>query len=116
MVHPIELALKRDLAVGPELVHQFDLLRLATPPHAPVLTQRLVFDGIPPRPNSQAQPAAGDDIELGRLFGNQGGLPLRQNQDPAGEADPLSHRRDVRHGHKDFMERVVHIKRPITDG
>src|SRR5437870_5078165 len=78
VLNAIECALKRHCTLGPEPVHEHDLLRLASPPDMPVLTKGRIFHRVPADANAEAQTPAGDNIHLGRLLSHKGRLPLRQ--------------------------------------
>ena len=51
-------------------------------PVAEVLVQPFVLDLVPADADAEAQPAAAEDVDLGRLLGDEGRLPLRQDQHP----------------------------------
>ena len=74
-------ALKGDQLLGPERPHYVDLLLAAYASIVEVLSQRLVFDVVPPYADSQPQPSAAKEVHLGSLLRNQGRLPLGQNED-----------------------------------
>jgi hypothetical protein len=43
------------------------------------------------------------------LLGNECRLPLRQDQDAAGQPNPLGYGGDVGQGYKGLVERIVHV-------
>jgi hypothetical protein len=51
----------------------------------PVGVERLVFDVVPADADAEAQPAAAEQIDLGSLLRDDAGLPLRQDQNAAGQ-------------------------------
>jgi hypothetical protein len=55
------------------------------PPVGEVLAQGLVLDGVPSEADTEPEPAAGEKVDFGRLLGDQGRLPLRENDDPGDE-------------------------------
>src|SRR3990170_3768629 len=59
-----------------------------------VLPEADVLDLIPAQPHTETQAAARQYIQCGGLLGDQGGLPLRQDEDAGQEAEP---RRAGRH-------------------
>ena len=74
--------LEVDQRFGPQPAHQGDLFLDAFAAVMEVFVQSGVFDLIPAQPNPQAQPAAAQHVQRGGLFGDQGGLPLRQDDHP----------------------------------
>ena len=72
-----------------------------------VLTEGLVLDVVPADADAEAQPAAGQEIDVGRLPGHERGLALRQDQDPGGEPDPLGDAGQMGEHHERVVERVV---------
>ncbi len=60
-----------------------------------------------PTPTPEAQPAAGEQIDVGRLPGHERCLALRKDQDPGGEPDPLGDAGQVGEHHERVVERVV---------
>src|SRR5581483_12320000 len=53
-----------------------------------VLTERLVFDGVPAEADAQSEAAPREDVDRRRLLGNQNGLSLGQDDDAGHEPDP----------------------------
>ena len=72
-----------------------------------VLPEGVVLDVVPADPDAEAQPAAGEQIDVGRLPGHERRLALREDQDPGGEPDPLGDGGQVGEHHERVVERVV---------
>ena len=87
------LAVEVDDVLGPQLAQHLDLLVAAAAPGGKVHAQRLVLHRVPAYADAQAQPPAGQQVDLRRLFGHQRRLPLRQDQDAGGQPDRLGDRR-----------------------
>src|SRR5690606_13242898 len=79
LAHDIELALEGDQLLRPEQAQQLGLLPDAAAARPEILPQRLILDSIPAEADAEAQPAAGEQVELCRLLGDKSGLALRQN-------------------------------------
>jgi hypothetical protein len=96
----------RDKAFGPQPAHDLDLLRLACPAGLPVDAEGFVLDMVPATAYAQAQPPAAQEIHLGSLLGGDAGLPLRQDEDTAGEPDGPGRRGQEGERRERLMERI----------
>ena len=67
-----------------EPTEQRDLLGHPSSPCGERGAEGLVLDGIPPDPDAQSKSSVREQVDLGRLLGDEGGLPLRQD-DHAGD-------------------------------
>ncbi len=72
-----------------------------------ILAERLILHGVPAQPHPQAQPAAAQHIQGGRLLGHQGGLALRQNDDTRAELEPGGHRGHVAEQHERLLKTAL---------
>ena len=79
------LPLKVTDAFGPQLAHDLDLLLGAPAAVGELLAERLVLDGVPAQPDTEPEPPAGEQIDLGGLLGHQHRLSLRQDDDAGDE-------------------------------
>ena len=85
-------------------------------PRSPnVLAERLVLDRVPADADAEAEPAAGEQVDLGRLLGDERGLALRQDDDPGDELE-LRARGEVAEQHERLVERRVHVVRARPGG
>ena len=106
-VNPVEAAREVDDGFGEQPAKQLDLLLLPGAAGAEVLPERLVLDVVPADPHTEAQPTAGEEIDIGRLPCHERGLALRKDQDPGGEADALGDAGQIGEHHERVVERVV---------
>jgi hypothetical protein len=67
---------------------QLDLLVGPAAAGGEVLAQGLVLDPVPAQAHAQAQAAAGEQVDLGGLLGDQGGLALGQDDDAGDQLQP----------------------------
>ncbi len=102
-VDVIETALEGDQGRAPELAQQRYLLLLTLAARVEALPERLVLDVVPANADAEAEAPAGEQVEIGHLPRNEGGLALRQNQDARHELDALRERGQV----SEHDERVV---------
>ena len=84
-VDPVEAAREVDDRFGEQPAKQLDLLLLPGAAGTEVLPEGLVLDVVPADPHTEAQPTAGQEIDIGRLPCHERGLALRKDQDPGGE-------------------------------
>src|ERR1700674_352997 len=70
-----------DYLLAPEEAHYFDLFFYDTSSRVEVRAQRLVLDRVPAYSHAEAQFAAGEDVHFRCLFGDERGLPLREDDD-----------------------------------
>jgi hypothetical protein len=73
----------------------------------------VVLDRVVADADTEAQPAARQQVDVGRLPGDQDRLALWQDQDPGDEFDPPSDRRQVAEGDQRVMERVLLVVRTL---
>ena len=95
-----------DEFAGPELAHHLDLFRLARAAGVPRHVKCGVFHVVPADADAEPDAPAGQDIHLRGLLGDQPGLPLRQDQHAAGQADGFGDGCEVGHCREGFMERI----------
>ena len=62
---------------------------------------------LQPTPTPSAEPAAGQEIDIGCLPCHQRGLALREDQDPGGEPDPFGDAGQIGEHDERVVERVV---------
>ena len=67
---------------------------------------------VPADPHAEAQPTAGQEIDIGRLPCHERRLALREDHDPGGELDPLGDAGQIGEHHERIVERVVLGIRP----
>ena len=106
-VHPVEAAREVDDRLCEQLAEQLDLLLLPGAAGCKVLPERLVLDVVPADPDSEAKPAAGQEVNIGSLACHERSLALREDQDAGGEADPLGDGGQVGEHYERVVERVV---------
>ncbi len=76
-----------DDRVGPELAEQLDLLGQAGPALSERYAEGVVLDLVPADADAEPQAAAGEDVDLGGLLGDEGGLALREHEDAGDELE-----------------------------
>jgi len=91
----VELPAEVDDRLGPQRAQDGDLLGAAPAAVLEGLVEGLELDGVPAHPDAQAQPATAQHVDLRGLLGDQGRLPLRQDQDARGQGQPVRDRREV---------------------
>ena len=106
-VNPVEAAGEVDDGFGEQPAKQLDLLLLPGAAGAEVLPEGLVLDVVPADPHTEAQPTAGQEIDIGRLPCHERRLALRKDQDPGGETDSLGDAGQIGEHHERVVERVV---------
>ena len=104
VAQPVPAALEGDEILAPEAAQDLHLLLHPPAPIAEVLVQGLELDRVPADADAEARAPAAEDVELGRLLGDQRGLALRQDEDRGGELDALGDRRQVGEEQERFME------------
>ena len=80
-------ALERHALLRPELAQHLDLLVQDRPPLVEGLPEGLVLDPVPPDAEAEAELPAGEQVELGRLLGQESGLALRPDEYGGGEVE-----------------------------
>jgi hypothetical protein len=103
----VEGAVDRDDGLVPEAAQHLDLLLEPAGAGGERRAERLVLDPVPPRAHPDAQPAAGQEGDLGGLLGDEGGLALGQDEHADDELEALGHRREVAEEHERLVEGVV---------
>jgi hypothetical protein len=86
--HPLVRAAERDARLGPQPAQQLDLLLDPAASGGEVLAERLVLDLVPAEPDAEPELAAGQQVDLRGLLGDERGLPLRQDDDPGDHFQP----------------------------
>ena len=82
-----------------------------------VFAESLVLDGVPANGDAEAQPAAGEDVDGRRLLGDEGCLPLGQDDDAADELDAAGERPEIGEEDERFVElALVRIRAAPTAG
>ena len=100
------LAVDRHQLLGPERAHDRDLLLDALAAVLEVLAQRLELDGVPADAHAEPQAPARQHVDGGRLLGDEGGLPLREDQDARRQPQPAGHAGEKAEQHERLVERV----------
>ena len=113
-VDPVEAAREVDDRLREQPPEQLDLLLLPGPAGTEVLPEGLVLDVVPADTHAEAEPATGQEVNIGRLPGHERGLALRKDQDPGGEADPLGDAGQIGEHHERVVERVVLGVGPVS--
>ena len=72
-----------------------------------VLPEGLVLDPVPADADTEAEPSAGQQVDVGRLPRNERSLALREDEDAGGEADPLGDAGQVGEHHEWVVERIA---------
>jgi len=103
----MEIAGEVHHGLSEQATQNVDLLLLTRPTTAEVVTKRLVLDVVPADAHPKAQPAAGKQVDIGRLPCHERGLPLWKHQDRRAEMDPLGYAGQIREHHERIVERVV---------
>lgn len=102
----IELAFVAQEILRPERSHEFDLLVHSRATTGKVLTERVVFDVVPTRADSQPKSLAGEQIDIARLLRDQDGLSLWKDQHAAYELDSLRDPGQVAEGDEGIVKRI----------
>ena len=102
---------KVTVGFGPQPAEELDLLLTPDAAVGEVLAERLVLDGVPPDADAEAEPAFGEEVDLRRLLGDQGGLALREDDDPGHDLE-LREGGDEAEQHERLVERRVHVVGP----
>ncbi len=76
----VVLAGEGDVRLGPERLHDLDLLLRAAPPVAEILVEAGELDRVPADPDPEPEAPAAQHVERGGLLGDEHGLALRQDQ------------------------------------
>src|SRR5208283_4059223 len=82
-------ALERHMRLGPQFLQDLHLLFGAPAAVMEILVEAGELDLVPADPDAEAELAAAQDIETGRLFCHEHGLALRQDQDTRRKAELL---------------------------
>src|SRR5262249_10917239 len=106
----------------PEEPHDLELLLDALAAIAKALAERLELHGVPADADAEAEPPAGEDVDLRRLLGDERGLALGQDDDASDELDAPGDRGAETEQNERLVERVlvgelaVPASRPIGIG
>jgi len=106
-IDSVEAAGEVDDRLREQPPEQLDLLLLPGAAGSKVLPEGLVLDVVPADPYSEAKPAAGKKVNIGRLACHERGLALRKDQDAGGEADPFGNTGQVGEHHEWVVEGVI---------
>ena len=71
----------------PQRLHDPHLFLRAPAAIVEILVEAGELDRVPADPDAEPEPAAAQNIERGRLFGDENGLALRQDQDAGRKAE-----------------------------
>jgi hypothetical protein len=85
----VVLALKGDERLGPQTAHEANLLGDALRAVLEGFPERFVLDGVPADADTEAQAATAEEVDRGRLLGDEGGLALGENDDAGAQPDAL---------------------------
>ena len=107
VAQPVPAALEGDKVLAPEAAKDLHLLFHPPPPVAEVLVQGLELDRVPADADAEAHAPATEDVELGRLLGDERGLALREDEDGGRELDALGDRREVGEEQERLVEHPV---------
>ena len=107
-----QLAVEVDDRLRPEPPQHLDLLLRAAAAVREVLAERLELDEVPAEPDAEPEAPAGEDVDLGRLLGDERGLPLRQDEHAGDELEPRRDRGEVAEEDEDLVELVLGRVRP----
>ena len=99
-------ALISDEIVAPQGTHDVDLFFDALAAIAEIHAERLIFDVVPADADTEPEAALAQDIDGGGLFGDQRRLPLRQDDDAAGELDFFGDAGEISVKHEQFVKTV----------
>ena len=106
--HVLVRARERHGTLGEQAAQQLDLLAAPAPAAREVGAQRFVLHRVPAEPDAQAEPAVGEEVDGGRLLGDERGLALRQDDD-AGDELQRRDRREVAEQHERLVKRGVDV-------
>src|SRR3954454_14470280 len=91
IVNRVPLAFDADMRLGPQLLHDLDLLFRAAATIVEVLIETDEFDLVPSHPDAEPETAAAQHVETGGLLRYQHGLALRQDQHASRETELRAH-------------------------
>jgi hypothetical protein len=103
---------ERHRLLGPQPAQQGDLLRHPPAAVGERLAERLVLHRVPAESDAEPELAAGQQVDLGGLLGDEGGLSLRQDDD-AGDQLQRRQRGQVAEHDQRLVERRVDVVRAI---
>src|SRR5207302_10443510 len=87
IVDRVPAALEADMRLLPQRLHDLHLLLGAAAAVVEILVEAGELDLVPADTDAEAEAAAAQHIEAGRLFRHQRGLALRQNQHAGRETE-----------------------------
>ena len=93
---------------GPEPPQQLHLLGEPRAAVGKVLAERLVLDRVPADADTEAEVAVRQQVDLGGLFRDEGGLALREDDDAADELERRD-RGQVAIEHEGLVEGRLHV-------
>ena len=108
MPAPVEV----DDRLGPEAAEHLDLLLRAPSAVPEVLAERLELDVVPAQADSEPEPPAREQVDLGGLLGDEGGLALGQDEHPCDELESGRDPGEVPEEDEELVELVLGRVRP----
>ena len=106
-VDPVESTGEVDNGFAEQSAKQLDLLLLPNAAGTEVLAQRLVLDVVPPDAHTEAQPAAGQEIDIGRLPRHERPSAAAAGPGFRWRMDPLRDGGQIGEQHQRVVERVA---------
>ncbi len=113
MFEVVVLAVEAEHILGPQASHQLDLLLLPLAPGAELLIEGVVLDRVPADADTEHEPVARQNCELGRLLGDEHRLALREDQDRRDQIDAGGARREEPEQHHRLVEGDVRVVRAL---
>jgi hypothetical protein len=107
LVDSVPLPLERHHRLRPQRPQDRDLLIHTCTAGAKLRIQALIFHLIPADPNTEPQPPATYDLDLGRLLRDQRSLALREDKDTRRKCKGLCEASYVAEEHKWLMELIL---------
>ncbi len=108
----LEPAMKGHRLLGPQAAHERDLLADPARPAREVLAESLVLDRVPPDPDTETQASLREQVDLCRLFGDEGALALREDHDPGDELEARQGRQVAEEDER-LVEGAVQVVGPV---
>src|SRR5215469_4933440 len=99
-------SLEAHMRLGPQLLHDLDLLFRAAASVVEVLVEAGELDLVPADPDAEPEPAGAQHVETGRLFRDEHGLALREDQYPGRKAELVRTAGEVAEQHERVMEQT----------
>ena len=106
VVDVVVVGLVRHQRLRPQLAQYLDLLLDLPSAGAEILAQGVVLDVVPADADAQPQSSGAQHVHRGRLLGDEGGLPLRQNQNAGDEFQLRGDGGEKAEQHHGFVKRM----------